>query len=684
MIRGRGAAHFASAPVPDIPAGLATLNTCALREEWTETGFDLGAVGSMIAAVPIGRIALFFICLSIVPPPRVALAAAESAAARCPEDDRALLMWAGENLGDFGDKKEAVRTLLTARATEAIACAEADPSLRVRAIRALLTFDGDMDPHIPRNWVAAVERWARGAKPSLFMAHFLAVVGAPRALPLLARLSKKSPELYLSIGRVPGQAARATLETGLRARDAKVRAYAAVALRGHGGAACPILLRRAAQEKEPRALALLLFSLGHLRCAGAPAPALDRVAHNEPLVREGAAAVLARFPDPSHIAVLVKLVRDTNHSVADEAATALFCQPAAAPWVKEIIEAATQVHRSRLIAAAIDRAAAVGDRELFPLAQALLASRAARDDAEALMAALANARPDFQLLSLARMRQLALHGNRANLKECEPDIDCETVAIEAALALTRLHDRATADAFATTLADASQADLKAAALAGLWALSDPRAADFLRKNQADPTFGRYAAAAEAYRANPVPAGEDGVLPVQQRVLDAGTPNARAEIDVTLPPGAPIPAAVSIAVFVRLGDVEFPIDYATQEMTSRHATIVHKLADLREFEREYPLVIRVSHDGVAAALAVPALGSRISFRVTGGETAGSLVRLHSRKEMMMSFTDIAGNVLLNGITPGPIGIEFPDEVPEADDYRPGESDSSDETRPPPDP
>jgi hypothetical protein len=134
----------------------------------------------------------------------------------------------------------------------------------------------------------------------------------------------------------------------------------------------------------------------------------------------------------------------------------------------------------------------------------------------------------------------------------------------------------------------------------------------------------------------------------------------------------------------LGDVEFPIDYATQEMTSRHATIVHKLADLREFEREYPLVIRVSHDGVAAALAVPALGSRISFRVTGGETAGSLVRLHSRKEMMMSFTDIAGNVLLNGITPGPIGIEFPDEVPEADDYRPGESDSSDETRPAPDP
>jgi hypothetical protein len=336
------------------------------------------------------------------------------------------------------------------------------------------------------------------------------------------------------------------------------------------------------------------------------------------------------------------------------------------------------------MAAAIDRAGAVTDREVFPLAQALLASKAARDDAEALMAALANARPDFQLLSLARMRQLALHGNRANLKECEPDIDCETVAIEAALALTRLHDRAAADTFATTLADASQAGLKTAALAGLWALGDPRAADFLRKNQAAPAFGRYAAAAEAYRSNPIPAGEDGVLPVQQRVRDAGTPNARAEIDVTLPPGAPIPATVSIAVFVRLGDVEFPIDYATQEMTSRHATIVHKLADLREFEREYPLVIRVSHDGVAAALAVPALGSRISFRVTRGETAGSLVRLHSRKEMMMSFTDIAGNVLLNGITPGPIGIEFPDDVPEADDYRPGESDSSDETRPPPDP
>ena len=127
------------------PPGLAALNSYALREEWTETGFDLGAVGSKIAAVPIGRIALFFICLIIVPPPRAALAAAESAAARCPEDDRALLKWAGESLGDFGDKKEAVKTLLTGRATEAIACAEADPSLQIRRTRRALRSIPDPD-----------------------------------------------------------------------------------------------------------------------------------------------------------------------------------------------------------------------------------------------------------------------------------------------------------------------------------------------------------------------------------------------------------------------------------------------------------------------------------------------------------------------------------------------------------
>jgi hypothetical protein len=541
-----------------------------------------------------------------------------------------------------------------------------------------------MDIGFSRSWVAAAERWSRGPKPSPSIAHFLAVVGSPRALPLLMRLSKESPELYLSLGRVPGQAARAALASGLRGKDAKVRAYAAVALRGHGRAACPTLLRRFAQEKEPRTVALLLFSLGDLRCAGAPALAIERVGHDEALVREGAIAVLARFPDSAYVAPLVKLVRDKDDSVADGAATALFHQPAAAAWVKQVIEAATQVHRSRLLAAAIDRAAAVEDREVFPLAQALLASKAAHDDAEALMASLANTRPDFQLLPLARMRQLALRGNRANLKECEPDIDCETVAIEAALALARLHDSAAADTFATTLADASHADLKAAALAGLWALDDRRAADFMRQHQADPIFGRYASAAEAYRSNPVPAGEDAVLPVRQRLLDTSTPNARAEIDVTLFPAAPLPATVSIAVFVRLSDVEFPIDYATQETNSRHATISHKLADLREFEREYPLSLRVSHNGVATTLAIPALGSRISLRVTGADTAGSLVRLRSRKEMMMSFADIAGNVLINGITPGPIGLQFPDDIPEADAYRPGASDSSEAPAPQPAP
>jgi hypothetical protein len=647
------------------------------------TGFDLAPVGSRIATVPIGRIALGLICLAILPPSPAVFAAAKSHVARCPEDDRALLKWAGENIGDFGKKEEAVQTLLTKRATEAIACAEADASLRIAAVRALLPVDGDTHIDIPRSWVAAAERWARAPNPNPFMAHFLAVVGSPRALPLLVRLSKKSPELYLSIGRVPGQTARTALEGGLRARNATVRAYAAAGLRRHGSAACPTLLRRAAQEEEPRALALLLFSLGDLRCAGAPALAIARVDHHEALVREGAVAVLARFHDPAHIAVLVKLVRDKDGSVADGAATALFHQPATAPWVKEIIEAATQVHRSRLMAVAIDRAAAVADREVFPLAQALIASKAARDDAQALMAALAAARSDFQLLPLARMRQLALRGNRANLKECEPDTDCENVAIEAALALARLHDRAAADTFATTLADASHAGLKAAALLGLWALDDRRAADFLRQHQANPTFGRYASAAEASRSNPVPAGQDAVLPVQQRLLDASTQNARAEIDVTLFPAALLPATVSIAVFVKLGDVEFPIDYVTKGMNSRHATIVYKLPELREFEREYPLCIRVSHDDVAAALAVAALGSQLPLRVTGPDTAGSLVRFHSRKEMMVSITDLAGNALLSDITPGPVQIEFPDDIPEAD-YNPGESDSSDQTSPPPAP
>jgi hypothetical protein len=51
----------------------------------------LVAVGSKIAAVPIGRIALVFICFIAVPPTRAAFAAARSAAALCPEDDREIL-----------------------------------------------------------------------------------------------------------------------------------------------------------------------------------------------------------------------------------------------------------------------------------------------------------------------------------------------------------------------------------------------------------------------------------------------------------------------------------------------------------------------------------------------------------------------------------------------------------------
>lgn len=116
-----------------------------------------------------------------------------------------------------------------------------------------------------------------------------------------------------------------SLMAGLASSDPRTRWLAARELgRLDPDGAATVLAQRAASERDPDVLAMMLFALGRADVANTANVFVPMLSHGDPRVRAAAAEALGRTHDDRHTARVVALLDDSDPSVRGAAALALF------------------------------------------------------------------------------------------------------------------------------------------------------------------------------------------------------------------------------------------------------------------------------------------------------------------------------------------------------------------------